>query len=122
MFRRVDSKQIWSLDWLLVISMLLLLSIGLGVIYSAGYDPQTGTSKPMIKQAWSMGIGMLFFIVCILINPVFWRRSAWVFYAAGCALLVAVLEKGVVAGGARRWLDIGDHDSYEKANAMGLKG
>ncbi|MFN8391642.1 MAG: rod shape-determining protein RodA [Bdellovibrionota bacterium] len=106
-FRRVDKRQISSFDWLLLIAMLLLCGIGLVVIYSAGYDPQLETSKPMIKQAVSMGIGLVFFTVCIFINPTFWRRIAWPLYIAGCVLLLAVLLKGVVAGGARRWLEFG---------------
>jgi len=96
-----------SFDWALTAAMTLLLLIGLGVIYSAGYDPQLGTSKAMTKQAASMGIGFLLFIICAFVNPTFWRRSAWFFYFAGCGLLILVLAKGVVAGGARRWLDLG---------------
>jgi rod shape determining protein RodA len=106
-FRKVDKRQISSFDWLLVIAMLLLCAIGLVVIYSAGYDPQLETSRPMIKQAVSMGIGLALFIACVFINPTFWRRCAWFFYIMGCLLLVAVLMKGIVAGGARRWLELG---------------
>ena len=40
-------------------------------------------------------------------RPTFWRRCAWGFYIIGCLLLLAVLLKGSVAGGARRWLVIG---------------
>ena len=87
--------------------MLLLCSIGLTIIYSAGFDPQSETSKAMIKQAGSMGVGLIIFIACVFINPIFWRRCAWAFYIIGCLLLLAVLMKGVVAGGARRWLDFG---------------
>ena len=106
-FRRVDKRQISSFDWLLVVSMLLLCGIGLGVIYSAGYDPQTETSGSAIRQAVSMGIGLVMFVICVFINPGFWRRSAWFFYVFGVGLLALVLMKGVVAGGARRWLDFG---------------
>jgi len=106
-FRRVDRRQISSFDWPLVVAMLLLLGIGLCVIYSAGYDPQTDSSKAMIRQAASIGIGLVCFVACVFINPVFWRRSAWFFYVLCCGLLAFVLLKGVVAGGARRWLDLG---------------
>lgn len=106
-FRKVDRRLVSSFDWALVAAMLALCGIGLIVIYSAGFDSQLGTSRPMIKQAVSMGIGLVIFTVCIFINPSVWRRSAWPFYILGCLLLAAVMMKGVVAGGARRWLDLG---------------
>lgn len=104
-FRRVDKRLLASFDWPLVLAMVVLLSIGLIVIYSAGYDPQAGTSRPMVKQAVSMAIGMCVFGCCVFINPSVWRRLAWPVYFLSFALLVLVLGKGVVAGGARRWLD-----------------
>ena len=106
-FRKVDKRLVANFDWLLVLSMLVLLGIGLVVIYSAGYDPQLGSSRPMIKQAVSMGIGLVAFVCCVFINPSMWRRLAWPIYIICVALLILVLVKGIVAGGARRWLDLG---------------
>ena len=107
MFKRIDRKLITSFDWWLVLVMLMICSAGLIVIYSAGYDPQEGGSSAMVKQAVSMGIGLLLFVICIFINPAFWRKIAWPLYIASCLLLLMVFCKGTVAGGARRWLAFG---------------
>ena len=94
-------------DWILSFAMLGLCAIGLVIIYSAGYDPQSAQSPSMIKQAVSMGIGFAAFLACVTIRPSFWRSCAWGFYVVGCLLLLFVLLKGTVAGGARRWLVLG---------------
>lgn len=107
MFARIDRRLLASFDWGLVLSTMLICLAGLGVIYSAGFDPEINASRPMIKQAVSMGIGWVLFFVCLFIKPTFWRKIAWPFFVFTCILLVLVLLKGVVAGGARRWLSIG---------------
>ncbi|MBP9837851.1 MAG: rod shape-determining protein RodA [Proteobacteria bacterium] len=94
-------------DWLLLFSMTLICCIGLIVIYSAGYDVETDSSRAMVKQAISFGIGIGLTIVCLFISPTFWRRISWPFFIFGCTLLLYVMFKGVVAGGARRWIDFG---------------
>ena len=94
-------------DWPLTIAMLLLCTIGLGVLYSAGYNPDTGSSSQMNRQAISIGIGFGGFLICMLFSPNFWKRYSYLLYFIGCGLLVLILVSGVVAGGARRWLDLG---------------
>lgn len=102
-----DKRMLLNFDWLILIVTTLLCGIGLVVIYSAGYDPQTASSKPMIKQAASFGLGALACLIAIILSPGTWRRLAWPIYIIGCILLIAVMFKGTVAGGARRWLVIG---------------
>lgn len=106
-FKRIDRRVVQNFDWMLLLSMLSLCSIGLIVIYSAGYDPERETSPAMIKQAVSMGIGLVAFALCMLVNWSVWRRLAFPIYVLCLALLVFVQVKGIVAGGARRWLDFG---------------
>lgn len=82
-----------------------ICAIGLTVLYSAGYNPEDGTSWAVKRQAISLLIGIGGFVFCAIIHPSFWKRSAFFFYVIGCALLIAVFVVGVSAGGARRWLD-----------------
>jgi len=96
-----------SIDWPLTITMLMLCSVGLGLLYSAGYNPEAEQSFQMKRQAISMGIGFLGFVVCMAFNTSFWKRWSWFFYLLGVGLLIAILMGGVVAGGSRRWLDLG---------------
>ncbi len=107
MFRRIERKLIGTIDWELIISVLLLGSIGLVILYSAGYQKDIGESPPMERQLITMGLGFFTFVVCMLLKTSFWWRSAIPLYLIGCGLLAVVLFTGVVAGGAGRWLQIG---------------
>ncbi len=105
--RALDRKGSLVIDWTLVILLVLLCLIGLCVLQSAGFNRDTGQSVQMKRQALAMGLGTLAFFVCMFIHGSFWRRWAFLFYVLGCGLLVGILFTGVVAGGARRWLDFG---------------
>ena len=102
-YRNISTR----VDWPLVIAISLLCFIGLFTLYSAGFNQATGESLQMKKQAISMAIGLVFFTVCMLFSPAFWQRYAYLIYVVGCLLLAAIFFTGVVAGGARRWLDFG---------------
>jgi len=94
-------------DWPLTLTVLALCAVGLGALYSAGYSEKLGYSAQMKRQAMSMGVGFVCFLVCMLVRPELWKRNAYLVYLLGCGLLTAILFSGVVAGGARRWLEIG---------------
>ena len=103
----LDIRILKNLDWPLIGAMLALCLTGLVLLYSAGYNPDTKTSPQVMRQLISLSIGFVAFSICISISPAFWKRWAFVFYALGCVLLVAVLFGGNVAGGAKRWLELG---------------
>lgn len=107
MFRRLERGFYSIVDWQVVLLAMLICAISLVVLASAGNDPDTGTSLPMKRQAFAMGFGMIVLLFTSVINPSFWQRSAYVIYAGVLILLAAVEVKGVYAGGARRWLDLG---------------
>ena len=107
MLRRIEKRLASNVDWSLFAAMLGICVIGLIVLYSAGYNPDTGTSSPMKKQAFAMGVGLVGFFTAMFMNINFWRRWAYAMFVVGCLLLAAILGMGVVAGGARRWLDLG---------------
>ncbi|MCC6220497.1 MAG: rod shape-determining protein RodA [Deltaproteobacteria bacterium] len=87
--------------------MLLLCGAGLGILYSAGFNPESGQSAQMRQQFYSMLVGLLAFVVSVLISPAFWKRYAFLFYGLGCFFLVLVLGTGLIAKGAQRWIAIG---------------
>jgi rod shape determining protein RodA len=107
MFRKLDRGFHSIVDWQVVLLALMICAISLVVLASAGNDPETGASLPMKRQAAAMGFGFVVLIFCSVINPSFWQRSAYLIYGAVLTLLIAVEVKGVYAGGARRWLDLG---------------
>lgn len=96
-----------AIDWPVLLLTTALCGIGLVLLYSAGFRSGIQSSPPMVKQAFSMGIGAVGFFACMLLPPSFWRRWSWALYLIGVILLAAILVTGVVAGGSRRWLDLG---------------
>ena len=103
----LDRRVIANIDWPLFLLMTTLVCIGLVVLYSAGFDPDTGVSRPMLQQATSFGVGLAAFFFCMFLQTSFWRRWAYLFYAVCCIMLLAILFRGVIAGGAQRWLEVG---------------
>jgi rod shape determining protein RodA len=100
-------KRRIPIDWILLGLTLLICAAGLVVIYSAGFDAETGRSRSFEKQLFSMVLGFGAIILCAFISPHTWRRYAWVIYGISILLLAYVLVGGVVAGGARRWIGLG---------------
>jgi len=103
----INKRTFGNYDWQLLGITLLVCCVGLTVLYSAGFYPDQGRSPSMYRQATAMGLGLVLFIICSLIPPAFWRRWSYVIYVLCCITVAGVLVTGVVAGGARRWLDFG---------------
>jgi len=91
------------LDLPLLAALLLLSGTGLVVLYSAGGE-DTGL---LMRQLIRLGIAFTVMLLLAQVPPDALRRwSPWLF-AAGLAMLLAVLIMGVVGKGAQRWLDLG---------------
>lgn len=106
-FRRLNRRMLVSVDWQMITLITLLCVLGLVVLQSAGYDHELGYSPSMKRQAASMAIGALFFFGAMFFSTTFWKRMSVLIYVTGVILLLGVMFGGVVAGGARRWLDLG---------------
>lgn len=104
---KIERRFFSNFDWQLGMLMLLVIAGGMLTLYSAGFVVEGGTSPAMKRQMVSFGIGMTAFFGAALLSPNFWRRSALPIYGICCVMLLAILLGGVVAGGARRWLEIG---------------
>ena len=92
--------------------VLLLLTVGLCVLYSASfaqsmYDSGYETSVIYLrKQAICAVIGVGGMLVISRLPPQFWHKSAWWLYAVSIGLLLLVLVAGQSVNGARRWINI----------------
>jgi len=91
------------LDLPLLTGIILLVSFGLIILYSA-----TGEDLWQVeKQAIRLSVALVVMLVLAQIHPNTLRRwSPWL-YLAGVLLLAAVLIAGQVGKGAQRWLDLG---------------
>ena len=100
-----------NVDFTLVITVLLLLSIGLVMVLSASsptsMQEENGNSyKYFLRQSGFaiMGLGAMYVISKIdyRLYQKFYKQAWWL----SVALLLAVLIVGVERGGAKRWIDL----------------
>ena len=94
--------QTLHIDPWLLLGLLVLMSVGLVTIYSAG-----GQDIGLIqRQVTRLGIAMAAMMFLAQIPPAFLRRISIYGYIVGLAMLVAVLFFGDMGKGAQRWLDL----------------
>lgn len=92
-----------KLDGWLLVWLLILITGGLAVLYSAS----GGSGEVVLFQISRLVIGMGVMLVLAQVSPEFLARAAPWMYGAVIVLLVLVLLVGVQGGGAQRWLDFG---------------
>lgn len=91
-----------KIDWPLLVGILLLISAGLAISYSAG-----GASLELVeKQALRLGAGLLAMLVAAQIPPQLLKRWTPAVFLLAVAMLVAVAIIGTIGKGAQRWLDL----------------
>lgn len=115
---RIDRRLLTHFDWTLLAFTLVIPLIGLLILYSAGYDPDSNV-KPLgwlnidfksaacAKQGLYLVVGLFVMIVGMAIPTHWLNRYAIPLYLLGVGLLLAVAGVGVVVNGSRRWLDLG---------------
>lgn len=102
MRRRASLLQRLHIDGQLLLLLVILISGGLFVLYSA-----SGKSWDLLfKQAASFGIGLVAMFIVAQFEPRFMARWVPVGYVLGVLLLVAVDVMGHNAMGATRWINI----------------
>lgn len=96
------------IDWLLLGAVLLLVGVGLVMIYSTTFDVVHGRiGAEFYKQGYAAALGLVALAICMSIDYRTLAEYSLVIYVGVALLLVYVLLFGVVAGGARRWIDLG---------------
>ncbi len=101
-----------KVDYPFLLLVLLLLTVGLAVLYSASYaQSEYDTSyaistKYLQKQAVCAAIGLGAMYAFSRLPSWFWYRSAWLLYGVSIALLLSVLVIGEEVNGAKRWINL----------------
>lgn len=90
-------------DWPLLLIVMSLCAIGLGAMYSAGYDHGTR----FIDQSRNMALAAIVLFTVAQIPPQRLMALAVPLYAMGIVLLLAVAAFGITKKGATRWLNVG---------------
>ena len=101
-----------SVDPVFLILVLILLTLGLLMLWSASFPQSefdsgyTVSTRYLQKQAICaiLGLGCMAFFSRV--PPELWRRFAWHIYLITIVLLLAVLAVGKNVNGARRWVSI----------------
>jgi rod shape determining protein RodA len=97
-------EKLWQMSWSLVLWLCIIAVIGFFMLYSAAnasLDPWT------TRQAARFGLGLVLLLTITMIDIRLVMRYAYVIYAAVFALLIFVEVRGVIGGGAQRWIDLG---------------
>ena len=92
------------IDGPLMVALVLLVSLGLTVVYSASGG---GSFDRILGQARNLAVALAALWIVANIPPQTLMRLAVPAYAIGLALLVGVALFGEVRNGARRWLNLG---------------
>ena len=101
-----------SVDYPFLLLVLLMLTVGLTMLYSASYaQSQYDTSyeistKYLQKQAVCAAIGLLAMYFFSRIPAGVWYNLAWPMYGISIVLLLSVLVAGQEVNGAKRWINI----------------
>ena len=102
-----------SVDYPFLILVLLALTVGLTMLYSASFAQSaydTGyrsTTRYLSKQAVCAGIGLAAMVLFSHVPAAVWYRLAWPLYLGSIALLLSVLVVGESVNGAKRWIHLG---------------
>lgn len=93
----------WHLDLPLLVVLVLCITLGLFVLYSAS----NRSADALIDQSVRIGIGLIGMVIIAQIPPDWFRVLSAPGYILGLLLLLLVLFVGDASMGAQRWLDIG---------------
>jgi rod shape determining protein RodA len=102
--RRLSLRGVFSgFDGPLFAALLMLATIGLVAMYSAGYDHGTR----FVDHGRNMGLALVVLFLVSQVPPQKLQQLAVPLYTVGLALLVATAVFGITRKGATRWLALG---------------
>jgi rod shape determining protein RodA len=107
MFLRFDRRIFQNFDWVLLALVLLLCTIGIINIYSAGFSAGETQIPFYLKQIQWIALGLIVMTLACFIDYHFIVKGAYIFYGISIALLVFVYIYGFAMRGSQRWFAIG---------------
>ena len=94
-------------DWLLMLPILLLVTVGVATIYSATRLAAGDASGYFERHLVYLGMGSVVFALFLFLPLRLWEDWAYVVYGFSLALLALVLLLGIDSHGAQRWFQLG---------------
>ncbi|MCX5807341.1 MAG: rod shape-determining protein RodA [Proteobacteria bacterium] len=103
---KIDKRKLYHLDWYLILNGLVLFAIGIFNMFSATTSFYSGSYGFIMKQLVAFSIGLiLIFIIIQYDYRLIANNSKWL-YLLAIALILLVLIIGMIAGGAKRWINV----------------
>ncbi len=103
----IDRRLLMNFDWTLLISMLVISSLGVMNIYSSVY-PYSGGGTPLyMKQVYWLMMGTILMAFILSFDYRTLIRYAYLFYFVCLFLLIFVMLFGRTTSGSQRWLQLG---------------
>lgn len=96
-------SELWHLDWILLIAVILLISFGLAALYSVALSQKDPNFLNFKKQLIFAGIGILLVLVIGLVDYRWWEHYGYLIYIIAGLLLLTVLIFGQTLRGTTGW-------------------
>ncbi len=104
----IDRRLLKNIDWLLILLVLAVVSLGIINLFSAGLNQTGDRSTPLyVKQIYWLLIGLVLMFAMTTFDYRRLERLAYPLYWLSILLLVAVMLVGKVVAGSKRWLVLG---------------
>jgi rod shape determining protein RodA len=104
---KFDRRLISHFDWVLLLLVLTLLSVGVVAVYSATYEGGQQLSPWATRQlSWAV-LGLVAMFAAFAADYRRLEKWAYIAYGFSLVLLMLVPVLGSFGGGARRWIDLG---------------
>ena len=103
----VDKKLLKNVDYVLVICVYIVAAIGILAISSATHVKENGSYSSVIKQALSLAIGTVAFILLMSMDYSYLNGYSKYIYIANIIILLMVAVVGHVSKGAQSWISLG---------------
>src|SRR5512139_1369456 len=103
-----DRRLVYHFDLVLMLLMLGVIALGTVSVYSADFDPASSRASIFAaRQAMWATMGVLAALAMVSFDYRKLERYAYVAYALGLALLLAVPLIGSTSNGSKRWIGFG---------------
>jgi rod shape determining protein RodA len=113
----IDRRALRNFDWMLLTFAIALPIVGLVVLFSAGYEPDSEPifsfmgvlvqSQAFAKQTLFFILGFIAMFVVTLLSPKILMNVAYPFYSVCVTLLLIVDIIGLTVKGSQRWISLG---------------
>lgn len=117
MVPRTLGAKLWNVQWLVLLVTAAIAAIGAATLYSVA----GGSFQPWAERhALRFLIAVAIILAMSVVRPVVWLRAAYAAYAIALVSLMLVPLFGNEVLGAKRWLSIGDHITFQPSEIMKL--